>query len=325
MNFELSLGFEDVAIRQQKGIVQHRSDVDISSEVIKGVILKIPLIASCMSTVTNANFCNLLSANGALGIMHRAWKDNNDYINECKKLTGEWRAAAIGISGNDFELANMLVKVGINILVVDVAHGYTDWVIEFGKKIKIAHPNIKLVLGNTNNIGLLLETKSFVDGIRCGVSNGAICQTSNMTGCQEKQFSVVYKFKRVSKEYSIPILSDGGVREASDLCKAIGACANSCIAGKIFAACPESAAPVVPNTNSSKKLYAGQASRFVQENWLGTIKNNCTEGKIEYLEIGESVDKLLQRYAGALRSGISYAGGKDIKSFQESVDFVRLA
>ena len=329
MDFELSLGFENISIKHQKGIVKSRSEVDISSEVIRGVKLQIPLIASCMSTVTNANFCNLLSANGSLGIMHRAWTNNEQYVEECKKLTGEWKAAAIGVSGNDLELADMLVRVGINILVVDVAHGYSDHVIQFGKQLKKEYPDVKLVLGNTNNIGLLLETKSFVDGIRVGISNGSICETKNVAGCSEKQFSVVYKFRKISKEYGVPILSDGSVKESADFVKAM-TCANGVIAGRIFAMCPESAAEIYQYQyndffDAPKKIYAGMASRYVQEKWFGKVKNDTPEGKIEYLEIGENVDKLLRRYAGALRSGISYAGGKDIKTFQEDVEFVRLA
>ena len=142
----------------------------------------------------------------------------------------------------------------------------------------------------------------------------------------EKQFSAVYKFKVLSKSLGVPIISDGGTREPADFVKAIGAGANSVMAGMIFARCPESAADIVQQVGQTpKKLYAGMASRYVQDKWKGGIKEGtCPEGGIRLLEVGESSEKLLERYSGALRSGITYAGGTDIISFQNNVEFVRI-
>lgn len=323
-NMELSLGFENVAIKQKKGIVRSREEVDTTSEVFKGVFRPVPMIASCMDTVTNADFCNLLDRLGALGILHRAFKNDQDYVSECSKLTGEWRACAIGVSNRDLELSDMLVRAGANILVFDIAHGYSDHAIEFGRKLKQKFPHIKLILGNSNNTGLLEETYDFADGIRLGISNGSACETSNTAGCREKQFSVVLKHKQLSKQYGVPVISDGSIKEPADFTKAIGAGANSIIAGRIFAVCPESASPTEIINGQPKKVYAGMAARRTQEKWLGKTKNGCPEGKTVYLDIGEPVADLIERYVGALRSGISYAGGKDIKSFQDTVEFVRV-
>lgn len=322
--FELSLGFENVTIKQKKCIVRSRSMVDTTSEVIKGVFLKAPMIASCMNTVTNAAFCNLLHLYGALGILHRAFTNDEDYVDECKRLNGEWRACAIGISNKDLELANKLVRAGANILVYDIAHGYSDHAIDFGRTIKKKFPDVKLVLGNTNNVGLLQETYDFVDGLRLGVSGGSVCETSNTAGCKEKQFSIVWKHKELSKKYGVPMLSDGAIREPSDFVKSIAAGSSGIIAGRIFARCPESAAEIEIIDGQYKKVYSGMAARATQERWLGKVKNGCPEGKTVHLDIGESIDKLIERYIGALRSGISYAGGKDIISFQDNVEFVRI-
>lgn len=323
-DMELSLGFENVSIKQKKCIVRSRSEIDTTSEIIKGIFRPVPMIASCMDTVTNADFCNLLDHHGALGILHRAFVNDSHYVSECSKLLGEWRACAIGVSNHDFELSEMLVRAGANILVFDVAHGYSDHAIEFGRKLKNKFPHIKLVIGNTNNVGLLEETYDFADGVRLGVSNGAACQTSNTAGCREKQFSVVLKHKKLSREYGVPVISDGSIKEPADFTKAVGSGANSVIAGRIFAACPESAARVEIVNNQPKKVYSGMSSRQTQEHWLGKVKNDCPEGKTMYLDIGEPLPALLNRYMGALRSGISYAGGKDIKSFQNVVEFVRI-
>lgn len=322
---EKSFGFEDIAIKQKKNICDSRLDVDIKSEVIKGVFLDIPLIAANMSTVVNADFCIALYQLGALGIMHRALSDD-EYFSEVYKISQncEVVAASIGIGDSQFELAKNLYNHGANVLCIDIAHGYSDSVISLAKRIK-DKLGVKIIVGNTTNPDILRETHEFVDAVKVGIAQGFACETKNTAGCTEKQFSAVYKFRELSNKYNIPIISDGGIREAADFTKAIGAGASSVMAGKIFAACPESAAEVVFAEGEQKKLYAGMASRYVQTKWKGGLKDGtCPEGGVRLLNIGESLKDLLTRYSGALRSGITYAGAKDIKSFHENVSFVKI-
>lgn len=326
-NFEISLGFEDIAIKQKKNLCESRLDVDITSEIIKGIKRPIPLIASNMSTVCNAEFCILLYKLGALGVMHRAASDDI-ILEEIAKIALECDlvAGSIGVGDDQILLAKKMIKFGCNIIFIDIAHGYGNNVIETGKRIKDFNSSVKVVIGNTTNVGLLEESFEFADAIKTGIAQGYACETKNTAGCTEKQFSSVYKFRYLSKELGVPIISDGGVREPADLTKAIGAGANSIMAGKIFAACPESAAEVLEINGKLQKVYAGMASRYVQNRWKGGLKDGtCPEGGIRYLDVGESAENLLKRYSGALKSGITYAGGKDIKSFQETAEFVRLA
>jgi hypothetical protein len=95
------------------------------------------------------------------------------------------------------------------------------------------------------------------------------------------------------------------------------------MAGRIFAMCPESAAPIVEENGCIKKIYAGMASRFVQEKWRGGLKKGtCPEGRVDHLDLGESAQDLLERYSGALKSGITYSGADNIESFQKNAEFV---
>lgn len=327
MEFEVSYGFEDIGIAQQKNICASRLDVDIKSEIIKGVTVDVPLIASNMSTVINSDFYIKLIKLGAFAVLHRA--NSNEFIrSEVKKVAKEcqWVAASIGIDSTQFDFTKDLIKDGCNIVVIDVAHGYNDSVLELGKAIKQWSPSTKLVIGNATNTGLLIESYKFADAIKIGLAQGYACETKNTAGCSEKQFSAVIKFKELSQYYGVPLISDGSIKEPADFSKAIAAGANSVMAGKIFAACPESAAEVEHVNDVPKKVYAGMASRYVQEQWKGGLKpGTCSEGGIRYLNIGESAEKLLERYSGALKSGITYGGGKDIKTFQENVKFVRFA
>lgn len=323
--WEVSLGFNNIAIKQKKNLCNSRLDVDIQSEIIKGIIRPIPMIASNMSTVCNADFCIKLYNLGALGVLHRAASEK-EIIDEVLKINKscELVAASIGIGDSQVCFAKKLIEAGCNIIFIDIAHGFSDSVIETGRRVKDLNSNIKIVIGNTTNVGLLEESADFIDAIKVGIATGYSCETKNTAGCTEEQFSAILKFKEISKELEIPVISDGGIREPADFVKSL-AVVNSVMAGSIFARCPESAAETMYQNGKIFKIFAGMASRYVQNKWRGGLKDGtCPEGGIRYLDIGESVDKLLERYSGALRSGITYGGGKDIKSFQENVEFVRL-
>jgi IMP dehydrogenase/GMP reductase len=330
-SFPMSYGFEDIAISQQKNICKSRLDIDTMSEVMRGVYLKVPIIAANMSTVINAKFAIELYRQGAMGILHRA-QTQEDILEEINALViaeCDIIAASLGIGDEQLDSATEMVDLGCNVLCVDVANGYTDRALDLVKKIKKQHPNVKIILGNTVNTGALEKAADFIDAIKVGIAQGFACETKNTAGCTEKQFSAIYKFKELSKRLGMPVISDGGIKEPADFVKAIAAGANSVMAGKIFAACPESAAQEVlvdvgNNVTRLKKVYAGMSSRMVQDIWRGGLKKGtCPEGGVRYLDIGESADKLLERYAGALKSGISYSEAKDVESFQKNVKFIR--
>ena len=327
MIFEESLGFESVAIKQKKNKCLSRLDADTKSEIIRGVTVDIPLIAANMSSVINPEFYIKLIELGAFAFLHRA----KDAIERCCDVQEvhkncEWVATSIGVGNEEYEIAKDLIKHGANIILIDIAQGYSDTVIDLGRRLKKEFPHIKMVVGNTVNTDMLDEVEDFADALKVGVGQGLACDTKSTAGCTEKQFSAVLKFKKRAKELGMPIISDGGLREPSDLVKSIGAGANSAMAGSIFAACEDSPAETYVITRGDRrKVYAGMASERVQNQWKGGLKpGTCAEGSVKYLDIGKPVDKMLETWQGALRTGISYGGGTDIKSFQKTVEFIRL-
>ncbi len=320
---EQSMGFENISIKQKKNICASRLDADTSTEIIKGIIRPNPLIASNMSTVINGDFYKKLYSLGSFGFLQRAQSEES-YLQEVLdvSLNCEWVGAAIGVTKYDRELCDKLINNGANVILIDVAHGYSDIVMNLGREIKKQYPHIKLVIGNTVNEEMMYEISDFADAVKVGIAQGFACETKNTAGCTEKQFSALLKFKELSKQLGIPVISDGGTREAADVVKAIAAGANSVMMGKIFAACPESAGPVV----DGKKLYAGMASEWVQKNWKGGLKpGTCSEGGVRMLDISEPVEKVIEHFTGALRSGITYSGANSILTLQENVEFIKIS
>lgn len=320
--FPESLDFSQISFKQKKNKSLSRLDIDLSSEIIKGVRRPIPLIAANMSTVVNSSFYIQLYNSGAFAILHRALLEA-DYLQEVARVAAEceWVASSIGVGKDQYVLATKLIESGSNIIVIDIAHGYADSVIELGRALKQKFKHIKMVVGNTTNPDMLDEVSDFADAVKVGIAQGFACETKNTAGCTEKQFSAVLKFKERAKALGMPIISDGGIRESADFVKAIAAGANSVMAGSIFAACPESAGSVV----NGKKLYAGMASEYVQSTWKGGLKaGTCAEGGVRMLEINNGFEALLNHYSGSLRSGITYAGELNIEDFQKNVEFIKL-
>ena len=320
-----SLGYDQVALQQGRSICNSRLDADTSAEVIKGITRPIPLIAANMSTVTSAAFCIELYQLGALGVMHRALP-HNELLRSVTRISEECAIVpvAVGVDKSSPDVIEGLVNAGANVIVVDIAHGYSSKCIALGKWVKNKYKHVSVVLGNTTNLKMLEECWCFCDALKVGIAQGLACETKNTAGCTEKQFTAVFKFKRMAKYYGIPIIADGGIREPADFVKALAAGANSAMAGSIFARCPSSAAEIESVNDVQMKVYAGMASRYVQDRWKGGLKSGtCPEGKTTYLPIGEGVDKLLERYQGALRSGITYVGAKTVLQLQEKARFVR--
>ena len=319
-----SFHFNEISIVPQKNLCKSRLDVDIKSEVIRGITLSVPLLGSNMNTVCDSNFCIEMWKHGALGVMHRA-ASKEHILSEICKIAKQCYTVAATIGIDDCQDVNEMIHCGANVIFVDAANGYSDPLIELGRKIKKEFPHVKVVIGNTTNVDILGEIADFADALKVGIAQGSVCETKNTAGVGEGQFSAVLKFRAEAAQYGIPIISDGGIREPADFVKSIAAGASSAMAGQIFARCPESAAETVIIDGVAKKLLAGMASRYVQDAWKGQLKKGtCPEGKVRFLDIGESVEALIERYSGALRSGITYCNAKDIKKFQENVRFVQV-
>jgi IMP dehydrogenase/GMP reductase len=327
-----SLGFEDVAIAQAKNVLKSRLDADICSEVIRGVKLSIPLMAANMSTVIDSEFALKIRSLGAMGVLHRAWANEEDYYREVTRMSvmsdSPWVAASVGVGPEQRKIGRNLIDRGVNILFIDIAHGWSDAVYEDAAAYKAYSEQVKVVVGNVNNLEALYDYDGVADAVKVGIGQGLACSTKNTAGATEKQFSAVLKFKEEAKRLGMPIISDGGIREPGDFSKAIGAGASAVMAGSIFAACTDSAAEwwVDPECGlRTKRIYSGMSSLAVQNEWRGGLKKGTVaEGITIKLEPSGPVEELLDAYAGALRSAITYAGAVDIKSFQNLVKFIRI-
>jgi IMP dehydrogenase len=241
-------------------------------------------------------------------------------------------AAAIGVRGDYLERAAALADAGADALVVDVAHGHSDHAIDAAKEIRKRVDGTELVVGNvatTQAARELLELD--VDAIKVGIGPGSICITRLVTGSGVPQLSAVMDCSQESRKKDVPIIADGGVRNSGDITKALAAGASTVMLGSLLAGTEESPGMIVIRGGLRHKVCWGSASLMAQ--WdartstgqdLEEVSEVVPEGVEAVVPYKGLVTEVLNHLVGGLRSGISYAGARNIEELQANTCFIRI-
>jgi IMP dehydrogenase len=255
--------------------------------------------------------------------------------NATKDSRGRLRVgAAVGVRADDMERATRCVEAGTDVLVVDIAHGHSEHVINMVRSLKQRFPNTPVIAGNVATAqGVRDLAEAGADAVKVGVGSGSICTTRIVTGFGVPQLSAISDCAGAGREFNVPIIADGGIRNSGDLTKALAAGASTIMAGNLLAGTDESpGAPVIRN-GRRYKIMRGMASL------TANIERRMLEkGELEIEEWGEVVpegveaivpDKgavadILYQLVGGLRSGLSYAGACSIEELWQRAEFIRI-
>ena len=256
------------------------------------------------------------------------------YPNATKDSKGRLRVgAAIGVGDEAIARAEMLIDAGVDVLVVDTAHGHSDKVISTVTKIKKLG-KIEVIAGN---VATKEATKALIDAgadcVKVGIGPGSICTTRVVAGIGVPQFSAILECAEEAKKEGITIIADGGIKFSGDIAKAIGAGAKTVMVGSLFAGTDESPGEVYLFKGRSYKSYRGMGSlgamargsadRYFQEEIKETMKlvPEGVEGRVPYKG---PLEPIIHQLVGGLKSSKGYTGSKDIEKFQSRVEFVRI-
>ncbi|MBO6260520.1 MAG: IMP dehydrogenase [Lachnospiraceae bacterium] len=255
------------------------------------------------------------------------------YPNAAKDAQGRLLCGAgVGITANALERVDALVKAGIDVIVLDSAHGHSANVIRCVKDIKAKYPDLQLIAGNVaTGEGTKALIEAGVDCVKVGIGPGSICTTRIVAGIGVPQISAIMDCYAVAKEYDIPIIADGGIQHSGDITKAIAAGGSVCMMGSIFAGCDESPGTFELFQGRKYKVYRGMGSiaamengskdRYFQENAKKLVPEGV-EGRVAYKG---TVEDTVFQLIGGLRSGMGYCGAKDIKTLQDTGKFVKIS
>ena len=241
--------------------------------------------------------------------------------------------AALGAGKNQNEHIEAMVNVGLDVLVIDSAHGHSQKVLDTIKEIRKNFPQLQLIGGNVATVeGTEALIKAGVDAVKVGIGPGSICTTRIVSGVGVPQISAIAECVKAADKKNIPIISDGGIKFSGDITKAIAAGASSVMIGSLFAGTEESPGEKILFQGRSYKEYRGMGSigamsqgssdRYFQELELSESKlvPEGVEARIPYRgSLAFTVHQLL----GGLRAGMGYCGCKDIEELRKNTTFIR--
>lgn len=239
--------------------------------------------------------------------------------------------AAVSVGQGTEERVEKLVDAGVDVIVVDTAHGHSKGVLDRVKWVKQHYPNLQVIGGNiaTGEAALALVEHG-ADGVKVGIGPGSICTTRVVAGIGVPQITAVYDAACVASKYGIPVIADGGVKYSGDLVKAIAAGADVVMVGSLVAGCEESPGDTEIYQGRQFKVYRGMGSlgamahgskdRYFQEDNKKLVPEGV-EGRVPYKgALSETVYQLM----GGLRAGMGYCGCRDIPTLQKNGQFVRI-
>ncbi len=242
--------------------------------------------------------------------------------------------AAIGVSPKEVERANALIKIGVDVLVVDSAHGHSESVLDMVKVLKKKFSKIEIIGGNVaTREGTMDLIKAGASAVKVGIGPGSICTTRVVTGVGVPQLTALAECAREAEKSKVPIIADGGIRYSGDITKAIAAGASTIMVGGLFAGTEESPGERVLYQGRSYKEYRGMGSigamlegssdRYFQEKFFSETKlvPEGVEGRIPYKgTLSFAVHQLL----GGLKNGMGYCGCKTISELRKKGKFIRI-
>jgi IMP dehydrogenase len=262
------------------------------------------------------------------------------YPNACKDELGRLRCgAAIGIARDSIERAQALVAAGVDVLVVDTAHGHSQGVIDQVIRMRREFPNTELVAGNVATAAATTALiDAGVDAVKVGIGAGSICTTRVVAGIGVPMISSVMECAAVAVSRNVPVIADGGMRYSGDLVKALAAGASSAVMGNLFAGTDESPGELILFQGRSYKEYRGMGSigamrrgsrdRYFQDDFdleggrnTDKLVPEGIEGRVAHKGSAASV---IYQLVGGLRAGMGYCGAATIPDLQKRAKMIRI-
>ncbi len=258
-----------------------------------------------------------------------------NYPISCKDSLGRLVVgAAAGVTSDLVERVEALVHVGVDVVVIDTAHGHSMGVLEAVKRVKRQFPDLEVIGGNVATAeGALALVEAGADGVKVGVGPGSICTTRVVAGVGVPQLSAITFAANGIRHTGVPVIGDGGIRYTGDIVKALAAGAGSVMAGSLFAGVEEAPGETIIFEGRKFKVYRGMGSlgamqqgskdRYFQdvEDDIRKLVPEGIEGRVPFKG---TVAEVMVQYIGGLRAGMGYCGAPDIRTLQEKSQFVRI-
>lgn len=342
-----ALTFDDVLLVPQYSEITPDM-ADVSTKLTNTFKMNVPFLSAAMDTVSEHKLVTALALAGGLGVIHKNMSiadqakevemvKNYEFDNEKNKrvlIDKKGRlcvGAAIGVTADMMDRVHALMDAGVDVFVLDSAHGDSKNIINAIKKLRLEYPSMELIAGNVATYeGALDLMKAGASAVKVGMGPGSICTTRIIAGIGVPQLQAVMDCARASKEMNVPIIADGGIKYSGDVVKALAAGANTVMLGGLFATCEEAPGDIYESNGKKYRTYRGMGSieamaKGSTDRYFQTgHKKFVAEGVQGIVEVKTTVEELVFQLIGGLKAGMGYCGSKDISTLQEKGTFIKI-
>lgn len=320
-----ALTYDDIQLVPQLSSVATRSLISLETKVSKNWSINIPIIGSPMDTVCEHKMAAKLYELGGVGCIHRFMSIENqcseilktrieiDHLKFSRNLP---IMAAIGANGDFYERAHDLIQSGVNILVIDVAHGHHVNVANAISKIKKLTSKVDIIAGNIATVdGAKFLIDAGADGLRVGIGGGSLCTTRKKTGFGIPNVTSIREIAKYLARQSgyIPLMADGGIRNSGDVAKALAVGASCVMLGSLLAGTEESPGQIIESDKGLFKRYRGSASRETKV--VHGMESRNVEGESTTVSYKGGVKHVINGILDGVRSSLSYCGANNLMEF----------
>lgn len=342
-----ALTFDDVLLVPQYSEITPDM-ADVSTKLTNTFKMNVPFLSAAMDTVSEHKLVTALALAGGLGVIHKNMSiadqakevemvKNYEFDNEKNKRVlidkkGKLCVgAAIGVTADMMDRVHALMDAGVDVFVLDSAHGDSKNIINAIKNLRLEYPSMELIAGNVATYeGALDLMKAGASAVKVGMGPGSICTTRIIAGIGVPQLQAVMDCARASKEMNVPIIADGGIKYSGDVVKALAAGANTVMLGGLFATCEEAPGDIYESNGKKYRTYRGMGSieamaKGSTDRYFQTgHKKFVAEGVQGIVEVKTTVEELVFQLIGGLKAGMGYCGSKDIPTLQEKGTFIKI-
>ncbi|WP_042689697.1 IMP dehydrogenase [Azospirillum sp. B506] len=350
-SFSTALSFDDVLLEPQRTRARSRQDVNLSARLTRNIRLTCPVVSANTAWCTGAAMAVAMAASGGIGFIHRVATIAEE-VEEVHKVKGtrldpeRWPqatidaagrprvGASVGVARDASERAERLVAAGVDLLVVDVAHGHADHTLETVVALKAAFPDTPIVAGNVATAaGTTDLIEAGADAVKVGIGPGGVCTTRLVTAAGVPQLTAIFACAQAARPHGVPVIADGGIRSSGDIVKALAAGAETVMLGSLLAGANESSALPVEADGRMVKTTTGFVTfgmALMQKRLTGEpvnadeLRRYVPEGvEATFQATGPVADTLLQ-LMGGVASGCSYSGALSLDELRMKARFIRI-
>ena len=349
-NPRLCLTFDDLLLVPQKSEVVP-SEVDTGTQLCEGIYLPSPILSAAMDTVTEEQMGIALALQGGLGVIHKntpaddeankvkAVKEHifkaEDYPKAAVDKNGHLlAAAAIGVGKDSLDRAAKLVDAGIDLLIVDSAHGHSKNILQTVRELRKTYPNLPIIAGNIVTVEAAKDLiAAGATGVKVGIGPGSICTTRVVSGVGMPQATAVDDIVSALKDSGHPVIADGGLKYSGDIVKALALGATAVMLGSMLSGTDEAPGEIVEKGGKKYKTYVGMGSlAAMKRGSADRYFQNAAERKEKLVPEGiealvpykGSVESVVFQILGGLRSGMGYCGAANLNELYMRAEFVRI-